>query len=59
LRFDNRKIATTENGIVGEEGYFKAVDKSFDSFNASLGYKRNLAEDLTLRLNLVSGFRVI
>jgi iron complex outermembrane receptor protein len=39
LRFDNRKIATTENGIVGEEGYFKAVDKSFDSFNASLGYK--------------------
>jgi iron complex outermembrane receptor protein len=57
LRFDNRKIATTENGIVGEEGYFKAVDKSFDSFNASLGYKRNLAEDLTLRLNLASGFR--
>jgi iron complex outermembrane receptor protein len=40
LRFDNRKIATTENGIVGEEGYFKAVDKSFDSFNASLGYKK-------------------
>jgi iron complex outermembrane receptor protein len=39
LRFDNRKIATTENGIVGEEGYFKTVDKSFDSFNASLGYK--------------------
>ena len=57
LRFDNRKIATTENGIVGEEGYFKAVDKSFDSFNASLGYKTNLAEDLTLRLNLASGFR--
>ena len=57
LRFDNRKIATTENGTVGEEGYFKAVDKSFDSFNASLGYKTNLAEDLTLRLNLASGFR--
>jgi iron complex outermembrane receptor protein len=36
LRFDNRKNNTTENGIVGEEGYFKAVDKSFDSFNASL-----------------------
>jgi iron complex outermembrane receptor protein len=36
LRFDNRKIVSIENGTMGEEGYFKAVDKSFDSFNASL-----------------------
>ncbi|MFM2368292.1 MAG: hypothetical protein RL619_592 [Bacteroidota bacterium] len=57
LRFDNRKITTTEHGIIGSEGYFKAIDKSFDSFNASLGYKTNLADDLTLRLNLASGFR--
>ncbi|MEZ7499661.1 TonB-dependent receptor [Flavobacterium sp. Arc3] len=57
LRFDNRKITSVENGTVGEEGYFKAIDKSFDSFNASLGYKTNLADDLTLRLNLASGFR--
>jgi iron complex outermembrane receptor protein len=35
LRFDNRKIVSIENGTMGEEGYFKAVDKSFDSFNAS------------------------
>ncbi len=57
LRFDNRKITSTENGIIGEEGYFRAVDRSFDSFNASLGYKMDLADDLTLRLNLASGFR--
>jgi iron complex outermembrane receptor protein len=57
LRFDNRKITTIEHGILGEEGYFKAIDKSFDSFNASLGYKTNLADYLTLRLNLASGFR--
>jgi iron complex outermembrane receptor protein len=57
LRFDNRKITSVENGTVGEEGYFKAIDKSFDSFNASLGYKTNLADDFTLRLNLASGFR--
>jgi iron complex outermembrane receptor protein len=57
LRFDNRQISTQENGTAGEEGYFKAIDKSFDSFNASLGYKTNLAEDLTLRLNVASGFR--
>jgi iron complex outermembrane receptor protein len=35
----------------------KAVDKSFDSFNASLGYKMDLADDLIVRLNLASGFR--
>lgn len=57
LRFDNRKITTIEHGIAGEEGYFKAIDKSFDSFNASLGYKTNLIDDLTLRLNVASGFR--
>ncbi|UQD55787.1 TonB-dependent receptor [Flavobacterium sp. K5-23] len=57
LRFDNRKVTTDEHGTVGDEGYFKAVDKSFDSFNASLGYKTNLADDLTLRMNLASGFR--
>jgi iron complex outermembrane receptor protein len=57
LRFDNRNISTTAQGIAGEEGSFEAIDKSFDSFNASLGYKTNLARDLTLRLNIASGFR--
>ncbi|MDN3675638.1 TonB-dependent receptor [Flavobacterium branchiarum] len=57
LRFDNRKITSIAHGIEGEEGYFQALDKSFDSFNASLGYKTNLADDLTLRLNVASGFR--
>jgi iron complex outermembrane receptor protein len=56
LRFDNRKIVSIENGTMGEEGYFKAVDKSFDSFNAS-GYKMDLADDLIVRLNLASGFQ--
>lgn len=57
LRFDNRKITTDTYGIAGEEGSFEAIDKSYDSFNASLGYKTNLADALTLRLNLASGFR--
>ena len=57
LRFDNRKITTTAHGILGEEGSFEAIDKSFDSFNASLGYKTNLIKDLSLRLNVASGFR--
>ena len=57
LRFDNRKVSSETHGIIGQEGYFEAIDKSFDSFNASLGYKTNLADDFTLRLNIASGFR--
>jgi len=57
LRFDNRKIASESHGIEDEEGYFQELDKSFDSFNASLGYKTKLAEPLTLRLNVATGFR--
>ncbi len=57
LRFDNRNIITDAQGIAGEEGSFEAIDKSYDSFNASLGYKTNLADDVTLRLNVASGFR--
>ena len=57
LRFDNRKIISKANGISGEEGSFEAINKSFDSFNASLGFKTELVEDLTLRLNVASGFR--
>jgi iron complex outermembrane recepter protein len=57
IRFDNRKITSQNYGIVGDEGSFEAVNKSFNSVNASLGYKTNLTTDLTLRLNVASGFR--
>lgn len=57
IRYDNRKITSEAHGALGEEGYFLPIDKSFDSFNASLGYKTDLAENFTMRLNLASGFR--
>ncbi len=57
LRFDNRRISTEAHGILGDEGSFEAIDNSYDSFNASLGYKTNLADNMTLRLNVASGFR--
>lgn len=57
LRFDNRSITTTAHGILGEEGSFEALDKSYDSFNASLGYKTNLNTNFIFRANLASGFR--
>jgi iron complex outermembrane receptor protein len=57
IRYDNREITSDSHGIEGEEGYFAALDKKFESFNSSLGFKTNLQENLTLRLNLASGFR--
>ena len=57
LRFDNRNITTLAHGTEGEEGYFAAIDRSFNSFNTSIGYKTDLADDLSLRLNVATGFR--
>ncbi len=57
IRFDTRNVSATEHGIVGEEGYFQSVDKKFQSFNSSLGFKTNLKENIILRLNFASGFR--
>ena len=57
IRFDNRNISSESQGISGDEGSFEAVNKSFNSINGSLGYKTNLTEKLTLRLNFASGFR--
>lgn len=57
IRFDTRNVTSIENGILGDEGYFQAIDKKFQSFNSSLGFKTNLKENMTLRLNLASGFR--
>lgn len=57
IRYDNRKISTDAHGIAGQESFFSRVDRSFDSFNASIGYKTDLAKQLLLRLNLASGFR--
>jgi iron complex outermembrane receptor protein len=57
IRFDNRNISSESYGISGEEGSFEAINKKYNSINGSLGYKTNLANDLTLRLNFASGFR--
>lgn len=57
VRYDNRTISSESHGTEGEEGYFEAIDKKFQSFNSSLGFKTNLKENITLRVNLASGFR--
>jgi iron complex outermembrane receptor protein len=57
IRYDNRKINTSTHGTEGEEVYFEAINKQFNSFNASLGYKTSLSNSLSTRINIASGFR--
>ncbi|RPE00876.1 TonB-dependent receptor [Aureibaculum marinum] len=60
IRFDTRNI-TTENHLVEHDGEhehaFEPIDKSFNSFTASLGYKTTLFNNIETRLNLATGFR--
>jgi iron complex outermembrane receptor protein len=71
IRFDNRNI-TTERQIIedhdheeseedeeheDEERVFEAIDRSFNSFTASLGYKTTLFNVIITRLNLATGYR--
>lgn len=57
FRYDMRNIKSEAFGNEGEEGYFKSIDKKFNSFNASLGYKTNLTKKIEVRFNVASGFR--
>ncbi|ESU29803.1 TonB-dependent receptor [Flavobacterium limnosediminis JC2902] len=57
IRYDARKINSETHGVIDEEGYFEALDKTFESFNTSLGYKTKLLQNLTLRANIATGFR--
>ncbi len=57
IRYDNRILSGKAFGEPGEDGYFADLDRTFGSFNASLGYKADLAQGLTVRANIASGFR--
>ncbi len=57
LRFDNRKIDTEEHGILGEEHFIEAINRSLNSFSGSVGYKTNIKQNLVARINFASGFR--
>ncbi len=57
IRFDTRKIDTEEHGILGNDHFIEAIDKSLNSFSGSFGYKTEIAQGLIARLNLASGYR--
>ncbi len=57
IRLDNRKINTKEYGIATDLEYINAVNKTFTSFNVSLGYKTEPFKKTIMRLNIATGFR--
>ena len=57
VRFDLRSIKGEESGLAGEEAHIGPLDKNFNSFNAALGYRKDLTPEVLLRANLASGFR--
>ncbi|WP_041801606.1 TonB-dependent receptor [Flagellimonas ruestringensis] len=57
LRYDLRSINGEESGIEGDEEYIPALNKDFNSFNAAVGYRMDLTQNVMGRLNLATGFR--
>jgi len=57
IRYDHRAISSEESGIINELGYIKAIDKSFNSFNSSIGLKTDINKYSILRFNFATGFR--
>ena len=59
IRFDARSLKTEEHIIIhdGDTHVFNPLDKNYTSFTASLGYKFELFEKITTRINMASGFR--
>ena len=57
VRYDFRDINIEEFGDSGAEGSFQKLDKNFESVNASLGFKTEITEKITSRINIATGFR--
>ncbi len=60
IRFDTRNISTEDHMVDHEDEHvhaFESIDKSFNSFTASMGYKTTLFKKIETRLNLATGFR--
>lgn len=59
VRFDNRSIKTEYHEVEHEDEthIFNAINKSYNSFTASAGFKTNLFNKISTRINIASGFR--
>ena len=59
LRFDIRDLKTEEHLIIHEDEIhtFDALNKNYQNFSASLGYKTTLFKVITSRFNSATGFK--
>lgn len=57
VRYDFRNVNIEEFGETGTEGSFQKLDKDFESINASFGFKTEITEKITSRINVATGFR--
>ena len=57
MRYDFRNVTTKAFGENGIEGAFQKLDKKYESVNASLGFKTDVTDKITSRINFASGFR--
>jgi iron complex outermembrane receptor protein len=57
VRYDFRNVNIEEFGEIGTEGSFQKLDKNFESINASFGFKTEITEKITTRINFATGFR--
>lgn len=57
VRYDFRNVNIEEFGEIGTEGSFQKLDKDFESINASFGFKTEITEKITTRINIATGFR--
>ncbi|WP_091465856.1 TonB-dependent receptor [Flavobacterium urocaniciphilum] len=57
VRYDFRIVNIHEFGEIGTEGSFQKLDKNFESINASVGFKTEITEKITSRINIATGFR--
>ena len=57
LRYDHRQIDAKAYGSSLEEGYIAPLKRNFNSFNGAFGYKNNISEQFTGRINVATGFR--
>ena len=70
MRYDNRNLESEEHELEHgheedhdddddeeEEHHIEAINRTFNSFNGSIGYKFRIAENITTRVNLATGYR--
>ncbi|WP_166386437.1 TonB-dependent receptor [Polaribacter sp. 11A2H] len=59
VRYDNRNIETERHEVAHEDEIhiFEAVDKSYNSFTSSLGFKTSITDNFVARINIATGFR--